>query len=40
MTLDSTDGANGTLSYTVNGVSVTRPITRGVFATPKTKCRQ
>jgi hypothetical protein len=40
MTIDFEDGNKGTLRYTVDTVSVTKSITRGVFATPKTKCVQ
>jgi len=31
---------DATLRYTVDNVSVTKSMTRGVFATPKTKCVQ
>jgi hypothetical protein len=40
MTLDFEDGKSGTLTYTVNGVTVSKPISRGVFAQLKTKCEQ
>jgi hypothetical protein len=33
------DADNGTFSYTVNGVSQAKPITRMVYSTPKTVCR-
>jgi hypothetical protein len=36
--LDFSDGNDGTFSYTVNGVSGSKPITRQVFANPKTTC--
>jgi hypothetical protein len=36
--LSFSDGNDGTFSYTVNGVSGSKPITRDVFATPKTTC--
>ncbi|HYC38446.1 MAG TPA: choice-of-anchor D domain-containing protein [Usitatibacter sp.] len=38
-TLAFTDMSNGTFSYTVNGVSQTKPITRQVFSSPATICR-
>ena len=38
MTVTLTDGANGTLQYTYNGSTVTKPITRFVYATPKPDC--
>jgi hypothetical protein len=34
-----TDGANGTLTYTVNGTTVTKSITRQVFGTQTTVCQ-
>ena len=40
MTIDFEDGNKATLRYTVDGVQVTKSITRGVFAAPKTKCVQ
>jgi hypothetical protein len=44
MSLDFTDGAGfsgnrGTLTYTVDGVGVTKPIRRQEFAQPRTECR-
>ena len=33
------DASNGTFSYTVNGVSQAKPITRYVFSTPTTTCQ-
>ena len=38
MSLDFTDGKTGTLTYTVDGIRVVKPITRQVFATPATDC--
>jgi hypothetical protein len=38
MKLDFDDGHKGTLTYTVNGVQVVKPITRQVFSTPATDC--
>lgn len=38
MTLDFASGNSGTLTYTVDGVSVTKSIERQVFSTLKTKC--
>jgi len=38
MTLSFTDGNDGTLQYTYNGVSVSKPITRQVFGVLKTDC--
>jgi hypothetical protein len=38
-TLHFTDGSNGTFSYTVNGTTQTKTITRQVFATPTTVCQ-
>ena len=35
----SADGVNATLSFSVNGVTVTKPITRFVYATPTTACQ-
>jgi hypothetical protein len=37
-TFTFTDIANGTFSYTVNGVSQSKPITRDAYATPVTVC--
>jgi hypothetical protein len=34
-----TDANNGTFSYTVNGVTQSKPITRDVYALPATTCR-
>jgi hypothetical protein len=39
MTLTFTDSSNGTLRYTVNDVTISKPITRFVYATPATTCR-
>jgi len=36
--LSFSDASNGTFSYSVNGVSGSKPITRQLFATPKTTC--
>lgn len=36
--VDFTDGKTGTLTYTVDGVKVVKPITRQVFSTPATDC--
>jgi len=36
--LSFSDGNSGTFSYTVDGVSGSKPITRQVFANPKTTC--
>lgn len=36
--LGFSDGANGTFSYTVNGVSGSKPISRQLFSTPATVC--
>jgi hypothetical protein len=33
------DADNGTFTYTVNGVTQTKSITRDVYATPKTNCQ-
>jgi hypothetical protein len=38
MTVSFAEGANGTLSYTVNGVTRSKPITRQVFGSPPTAC--
>jgi len=38
MHLAFSDGAHGTLSYTVNGAQVSKPIERQVFASVKTQC--
>jgi alpha-tubulin suppressor-like RCC1 family protein len=38
MTFAFTDGNNGTLTYTVNGTQVVKPIRRFVFATPVPQC--
>lgn len=38
LTLDFTDGNNGRMSATVNGASVSKPITRQVFASPMPAC--
>jgi len=38
MRLSFTNGENGTLSYTFNGVSVTKAITRQVFSSPVSAC--
>jgi hypothetical protein len=35
---DFTDGANGTLTATVNGVTVVKPIAREVFSSPASLC--
>jgi len=37
-TFTFTDIANGTFSYTVNGVSQSKPITRDAYASPVTVC--
>jgi hypothetical protein len=37
--LDFTDHANGTMTATVDGVTLVKPITRQVFASPATVCR-
>ncbi len=34
-----TDAANGTFTYTVDGVTQAKPITRQVYSTPATACR-
>jgi hypothetical protein len=39
VTITFSDANNGTFSYTVNGVSQAKPITRQVFSTPTTVCR-
>ena len=38
MSVDFTNGNSATLTYTVDGVSVTKTITHQVFSSPKTKC--
>jgi hypothetical protein len=38
-TLAFSDTNNGTFTYTLDGVSQSKPITRQVFATPGTVCR-
>jgi hypothetical protein len=38
MTIAFTDPANGTLTYTLNGTTITKPIQRFVYATPATTC--
>ena len=38
MSLDFAHGNSATLTYTVDGVPVTKQITRQVFSSPKTKC--
>ncbi len=38
MSFAFTDGNSATLSYTVDGVAVTKQISRQVFSTPKTQC--
>jgi lysyl endopeptidase len=38
MKLDFENGRKGTLTYTVNGIQVVKPITRQVFSTPATDC--
>jgi hypothetical protein len=38
-TLVFSDGDNGTFTYTLDGVSQSKPIARQVFANPKTVCR-
>lgn len=38
-TLLFTDDDNGTFAYTVDGISDSKPITRYIFATPKSVCR-
>ena len=37
--LDFTDASTGTFTYTLDGVSQSKPVTRQVYATPKTVCR-
>jgi hypothetical protein len=39
-TFTFTDANNGTFSYSVNGISQVKPITRQNFGTPLTVCRQ
>jgi hypothetical protein len=38
VSLSFTDANNGVFSYTVNGVTQSKPITRQVFSTPPTVC--
>ena len=38
MTVSFADGANGTLTYSVNGATQSKPITRYVFGAPATAC--
>jgi hypothetical protein len=38
MTFQFTDGKSGTLTYSVNGVTVTKPIQRYEFSNPKPQC--
>jgi hypothetical protein len=38
-TLSFSDADNGTFTYTLDGISQSKPIARQVFATPKTTCR-
>jgi hypothetical protein len=38
MQLRFADGVTGTLAYSVNGASVTKPITRQVFSSPLPSC--
>ena len=40
MSFNFTDGNTGTMTYTVNGVQVTKAIQRQVFSNPKTQCEQ
>jgi hypothetical protein len=39
MTLSFTDAANGVFTYTVDGVTQSKPITRLIYANPATVCR-
>jgi len=39
MTFQFTSGNAGTLTYTVNGITVTKPIQREVFSSPTTQCQ-
>ena len=39
-TLTFTDGNNGSFSYTVNGISQVKPITRVIYASPVSVCTQ
>ena len=39
VTLAFTDSSNGTFTYTVDGVTQSKPITRDVYAPPATTCR-
>jgi hypothetical protein len=38
-TLSFSDASNGTFTYTVDGVTQTKPITRDIYAVPATTCR-
>jgi hypothetical protein len=38
MTVSFSDGSNGTLNYSVNGATQSKPITRYLFAAPATAC--
>jgi hypothetical protein len=38
MTVAFTDPANGTLTYTLNGTTISKPIARFVYASPATTC--
>jgi hypothetical protein len=40
MTAAFATGNSGTLSYTLDGVTVSRPIQRQVFASPATQCER
>jgi hypothetical protein len=39
-TLEFTDNDHGTFTYSVDGISQSKPITRYVFAKPGTVCRE
>jgi hypothetical protein len=39
VSLSFSDGANGTFNATVDGVTVSKPITREIFANPSSVCR-
>jgi hypothetical protein len=39
LALTFSDIGNGTLTATVNGITVSRPITRQVFSSPASACR-
>jgi hypothetical protein len=39
MVLSFADGDSGTVSYSINGASVTKPIDRQVFSSPQSLCR-